>query len=339
MKVLVTGGTGFIGRNLVAHLLTRHPATDIVCLVKRSAIPAETAALQRFQAAGIRIIEGDLDNPSVSLEPAPPADRVFHLAANIDTAVPESELRVNDLGTENLLRWLGPASRGARIMYTSSVAVHDRSGPSTGPINETSPYTPRTPYGLTKLRGEHFLEARAQTDGYTYTTMRLATVYGPGSKPGGLFDLLFEMTEKGSLDGRIAWPGRTSIVHVEDVASLLVDMAERPNAANQIYCTSNPESPTVAELAQRIGTVSGHPVRPIALPAWMWSLLNSLTWNPIVRALVPKSGHLLYWRLSLIIDDGFWYDTRKLQAVWTTPPRDVDTAIGEMLAARKVRIS
>jgi UDP-glucose 4-epimerase len=337
VKVLVTGGTGFIGRNLMTALLARHSASDLVCLVKTSAIPAETAALERFRAAGIRIIMGDLDDPLVSREPAPPVDRVFHLAANIDTAVPENELRVNDTGTDNLLRWLAPMSRGARIMYTSSVAVHDRSGPAAGPITETSPYTPRTPYGLTKLRGEHILEAHAATDGFTYTTLRLATVYGPYSKAGGLFDLLFTMTEKGSLGGRIAWPGKTSIIHVEDTASLLTALAERPDAANQIYCTSNPDAPTVGELAQRIGRVSGHPVAPINLPDVIWSSMRAVTWSRLTRAMMPASMQLLYWRLSLIIDDGFWYDTRKLQTVWTTPPIDLDAGIRQMLAARAAR--
>ncbi len=339
MKFLVTGGTGFIGRRVVTQLLAQHPATDVVCLVKRSTIPAEMDALARFQAAGIRIIDGDLDDSSVSREAAPKTDYILHLAANIDTALPEEQIRVNDLGVEHLLDWLAPVSRGARIVYTSSVAVHDRDGVATGPITETSPFTPRTPYGLTKLRGEHILNARAVIDGYTYTTLRLATVYGPGSKQGGMFDLLFKMTSQGSLSGRIDWPGRTSIIHVEDTAALIVGIAARPEAANQIYCVANAEALTVGQLAQRIGRVSDHPVRPITLPNWMWSAIRGVIWSGPVRALTPKSAALVYWRLSLIVDHGFWYDTRKLQSVWNTPPRDVDASIREMLAARQVPVS
>jgi UDP-glucose 4-epimerase len=339
VKFLVTGGTGFIGRRVVHQLLAEHPATEIVCLVKRSAIPAEMDALARYQAAGIRIIEGDLDDPSVSREAAPRAERILHLAANIDTALPEDQIRVNDIGVENLLNWLTPVSRGARIVYTSSVAVHDRNGVASGPLTETSPYTPRTDYGITKLRGEHILEARARTDGFTYTTLRLATVYGPGSKQGGMFDLMFNMTAEGSLGGRIDWPGRTSIIHVDDTAALIIGVSGLPEAANQVYCVANADAPTVGELAQQIGRVSGHPVRPIKLPRWMWSAIRGVTWSAPVRALVPKSAALVYWRLSLIVDDGFWYDTRKLQSVWTRPPRDVDAAIGEMLAARKAPVS
>ena len=339
MKFLVTGGTGFIGRRVVTQLLAAHPASDIVCLVKRSTIPAERDAEARYAAAGVRIIEGDLDDPAVSREAAPKADAILHLAANIDTALPEEQIRVNDLGVENLLNWLAPVSRGARIVYTSSVAVHDRNGVASGPIVETSPYTPRTPYGVTKLRGEHILEARAKTDGFTYTFLRLATVYGPGSKQGGMFDLLFKMTAEGSLGGRIDWPGRTSIIHVEDTAALIIGIASIPQAANQVYCVANAEAPTVGQLTQRIGRISGHPVRPIVLPNWMWSAIRSVIWSAPVRALTPKSAALVYWRLSLIVDHGFWYDTRKLQSVWAKPPRDVDAAIGEMQAARKVPVS
>ena len=98
MKFLVTGGTGFIGRRVVNQLLAEYPATEIVCLVKRSDIPAEVDAEARYRSAGIRIIEGDLDDPKVSREAAPEADRILHLAANIDTALPEDQIRVNDIG-------------------------------------------------------------------------------------------------------------------------------------------------------------------------------------------------------------------------------------------------
>jgi nucleoside-diphosphate-sugar epimerase len=54
---------------------------------------------------------------------APAVDLVFHLAANINTGAPGDEHRVNDEGTVNLLDWLRPVSRGARVVYASSVAV------------------------------------------------------------------------------------------------------------------------------------------------------------------------------------------------------------------------
>ena len=86
------------------------------------------------------MLEGDLTNPFVSGDRAPGVDVVFHLAANIDTAATGAELDVNDIGTEHLLAWLGNSCRGARIVYTSSIAVHDRRGASKRrPLNESSP--------------------------------------------------------------------------------------------------------------------------------------------------------------------------------------------------------
>lgn len=337
MVTLVTGGTGFIGFNLVERLLAGHRPEDLVCLVKSSSKPSEVAALARIRAAGIRVIEGDLNDPKVSRESVPAADIVFHLAANIDTDVPEEELRVNDQGTEHLLNWLQPVSPGARVMYTSSVAVHDRAGPARGPLCETSPYIPRTAYGVTKLRGERLLIARAAADGFTYTILRLPTVYGPGAKPGGLFDLLFDLTAAQRLTSRIDWPGRTSIMHVRDVAQVLVGLAARPEAANQAYCLAHPYAPTVGELARHIGRASGHPVRPVRLPEWTWSAVRTLTWLPLVKAMVPKSHELAFWRLTLIIDHGFWFETSKFQSVWKAPLIDLDAGLA--MSGQRGRVS
>jgi len=70
---------------------------------------------------------------------------------------PEQALLVNHEGTRHLLDWLRPVSRGARIVYASSVAVHDRDRPPNGPISENSPLVPRTAYGRTKLEGEKII--------------------------------------------------------------------------------------------------------------------------------------------------------------------------------------
>jgi nucleoside-diphosphate-sugar epimerase len=335
VRILVTGATGFIGRRLVTRLLREFPATDITILALAAAKPEEAAALERFRGAGVRVIMGDLNRPDVSDEPAPAADWVLHLAANIDTAAKAPELRVNAEGTGYLLDWLKPVSRGARIVYTSSVAVHDRNGVADGPLTETSPFTPRTLYGSTKLKGEEILRTRAAADGYTYTIVRLSTVYGPGSKPGGMFDLFFEMTEKGSLGGRLDWPGRTSVIHVDDTAELIVALAKLPAAANEIYAVGNPYAPTVSELLQQVGRASGHPVRVMKLPSWMWSTIRHGVWSGAARAIVPASAEQFYWRVTLIVDHGFWFDTAKLQRAWPGPYRDLDEGIREMLASRR----
>jgi UDP-glucose 4-epimerase len=319
MRVLVTGGTGFIGRRLVAHLIERFGATSITCLVTRARKPSESEAAARFAAAGVTLIEGDLMQTPVSAVPPPPVDVVFHLAANIDTDAPVEEHAVNDQGTGRLLDWLTPIARGVRIVYTSSIAVLDRNGPSNGPVTEDSPCTPRTAYGVTKLRGEVILRERAAACGYTWTILRLPTVYGPGEKIGGLFDLMITSAREGTLLGRIVWPGRTSIIFIEDAAAILIDVGVRPDTANELYMVSSGEDCTLPDIAATAGSIVGRPVRPVKVPTAIWSFARWLLWHPVVRPLVPRRATVTYWRLTLIVDDGFWCDPSKLLRMYRAP--------------------
>jgi UDP-glucose 4-epimerase len=296
MNVLVTGGTGFIGRRLVQRLIADYGAASIVCLTKSPVTPLEAKAIESFRGLGVRMIEGNLLDAPVSGQPPPPMDVVFHLAANIDTDAPEEALRVNHEGTRHLLDWLRPVSRGARIVYASSVAVHDRDRAPAAPISETSPFVPRTAYGRTKLQGERIIAERAAADGYSWTTVRLPTVYGPGQKPDGLFDTFITLAATGGLVGRIDWPGRTSIIHVDDVAAVMIELAANPETAGEVYCLASDEDLTVGELSRRIGTFVGHPVSPVTIPRPLLAVIRSIAWNRAIAAAMPARGRLPFWR-------------------------------------------
>jgi nucleoside-diphosphate-sugar epimerase len=304
---------------------------SVVCLVRPAATRSEAEALKRYEAAGLRLIWGDLLNNPVSTDPPPAAGIVFHLAANIDTEATETEARANDVGTANLLDWLRPVSRGARILYSSSVAVHDRDRHPTAPIREDSPHVPRTAYGRTKLRGEHILRDRSANDGYGWTVLRLPTVYGPGQKAGGLFDKMMRWVGNGSLAGRIDWPGRTSIVHVDDAADVMVEFATSVGRAGEVYCVASDESLTVGELARKIGSAIGKSVDPIRLPGPLLRAARILLWNRIVWAAMPRPARVTFWRLSLIVSDGFWFDTTKLRRVYRKPLRPIEEGLAELV--------
>jgi nucleoside-diphosphate-sugar epimerase len=338
MKFLVTGGTGFIGRRLVERLVSSYGAGAVTCLVlpgERSTDPPQV----QLQSLGVRILEGDLCDPAVSRECAPEVTVVFHLAANIDTAACMRDLRVNDEGTTHLLDWLKATVRGFRLIHTSSVAVLDREGPAPCPLSESSPCTPRTAYGQTKLRAEDIIQTRAAVDGFGFTILRLGTIYGPGAKRGGLFESLARLTARDSLRARLDWPGRVSVMHVDDVVSVLVAVATDPRAANEIYCAANPNAPTVGELAQRIGRLSGRPVRVLRMPDWSWAIVRRLTWQPVVRLAASALAPQLFWRFSLIVDHSFWLDTTKLRSVWHQAPKDLDAGLVEMLTALAQEVS
>ena len=330
-RFLVTGGTGFIGRRLVRRIVAEHGPAAVVCLIKTPATAQERETLEWLRSSKVSLIDGDLMNHPVSAEAPPPVDVVFHLAANIDTDASEDALRVNHEGTRRLLDWLAPVSRDARVMYASSVAVHDRRAEPEEPIRETSPLTPRTAYGRTKLEGERVLRERASQHGYSWTVLRLPTVYGPGQKADGLFDQLVKMALNGSLPGRIDWPGRTSIIHVDDVAAVMMDLAERPQAAREIYCVASDESLTVGEIARGIGQATGHPIRGVGIPRTLLRLVTMAVWNRAIQRIVPPFTRLAFWRLSLMLSDGFWFDTTKFRLVYTKPLRPLEEGLADTI--------
>ncbi len=334
-QFLVTGATGFIGRRMVRRLVAEAGSQAVVCLSKQPASALEEAALAHHRAAGIRTIVGDLTETSFTVGSPPPVDIVFHLAANIDTDAQARDLRVNDVGTRNLLEWLRPVSSGMRIVYASSVAVHDRDRQPSGPIVETSPFVPRTSYGETKLHGEAILRDLASAGGYTWTVLRLPTVYGPGQKPGGLFGQLIAMARGGSLAGRLNWPGMTSILYVDDAAEVMLTLARDPAAGGEVFCVASDDRLTVGELGARIAAAVGRPAPRIGIPGPLLGLVRAVVWNRGVAATIPRSARLPFWRLSLIVSDGFWFDTAKFRLAYGKPLRSLDQGMADLLAEER----
>jgi nucleoside-diphosphate-sugar epimerase len=156
-------------------------------------------------------------------------------------------------------------------------------------------------------------------------------VYGPGQKPKGLFDQMITMSSDGSLLGRINWPGRTSIIHVDDIAAIMIDVASLPAAAGEVYCVASDESPTVGEIAVRVGAVIGHPVKSIEIPRSILGLMRTLVWNRAIQRAMPGAARLAFWRLSLIVSNGFWFDTTKFRRLYSKPLRGLEEGLADTI--------
>jgi len=324
---LVTGASGFIGGRLVERLLATTPPAGVYCLIPPHRL--HTPRAEAWRERGVTLIAGDLMARPVSEEPPPSVKTVFHLAANIDTAAPAEAMRLNDRGTATLLDWLSPTLGRARVVYASSVAVMDRTGPAQGPLTEDSPCTPRTEYGASKLRAEHVIQERAPGDGFSFSIIRLPTVYGPGQKAGGLFDTLGTLAEKRHWLARLDWPGRTSVLHVEDAVRILTEFATGPEARNGIYCVAGPGAPTVGELARAVAAACGRDLRPIRPPRIVWSMLRSIAFSRRLPAVLPAHLHVWLWRLSLLVDHGFWVDPSRYERARGPRPRPLDVGLRE----------
>jgi UDP-glucose 4-epimerase len=180
VKILVTGGAGFIGSHVAdAYVAAGHQVVimDDLSSGKRANLPAAA----KFYHADIRTPEAR----EIIRNERPQA--LSHHAAQMDVrksvADPAFDAAVNVLGTINLLE-------GAREVGVERVIFASSGGATYGeqeqfPAPETHPHNPLSPYGITKATGEHYLFYYHAVYGMPYTALRYANVYGPRQDPHG----------------------------------------------------------------------------------------------------------------------------------------------------------
>ncbi|MDW5596360.1 NAD-dependent epimerase/dehydratase family protein [Conexibacter stalactiti] len=183
--VVVTGGAGFIGSNLVDSLLARGHRVVVLDNLSTGRRDNLTEALER----GAELHEIDVtDAAAVSellLRERPRA--VFHLAAQIDVRRsvddPAADARVNVEGTVNVLSAAHAAGVGRVVYSATGGAVYGEA--ETIPTPEEAPALPLSPYGQSKLSGEGYCALFARLHGLSTVALRYSNVYGPRQDPLG----------------------------------------------------------------------------------------------------------------------------------------------------------
>jgi UDP-glucose 4-epimerase len=264
MKVLVTGGNGFIGSHLVDHLVNREWDVTVFDLNERRYDPLPSQ---------VHFIKGDFNQAYLVREAVSGVDVVFHLTwttiheiANQD---PAGDVTANLIPTIHLLE----ACRNAgvrRIVFTSSGGTVY--GPAqASPISETHPQNPINGYGISKLAAEKYFYMFRHLYGLDYAIFRPSVPYGPRQNPlagqGAVAVFLYRVAN--GLPVTIWGDGSVTrdYFYVSDLAQALIAGAESRLYEHRIFNIGGGEEVSLIELLKRIEEVLGKRARVEYAPA------------------------------------------------------------------------
>ena len=256
MRILVTGGAGFIGSHVVdAYLAAGHEVAvlDNLSLVgggRREYVPPEA----RFYQLDIR--SDSLPEVFADFRPQVVNHHAAQASVKLSMDNPIYDAEVNVEGLINVLRNCSQFQVG-HFIYISSAATYGT--PQELPLNEASPQNPESAYGITKLAGEHYTRMWHDSYGLDYTLLRYANVYGPRQDPMGEAGVIAIFAHRMLLGEsvRIDWDGEQSkdYVYVDDIARANVLALDR--GLNQTFVLGTGQPTSVNELYERLSEIVG----------------------------------------------------------------------------------
>ena len=257
--LLVTGGAGFIGSNLVHYALS-HTAAHVVVVDKMTYAANPLTVETWLHNARVTFVQADIADyqamSSVVAESRPSA--ILNLAAetHVDRSIdsPQAFITTNVNGAFVLLdvarRWvptLGERERSRfRFLHVSTDEVYGTLGPA-GLFSETTPYAPNSPYSASKAGADHLVRAYFHTYGLSTLITNCSNNYGPFQHP----EKLIPLTILNALEGRrlpIYGDGKNvrDWLHVEDHCSGIMTVLERGRPGGHYNIGASNEQPNIA---------------------------------------------------------------------------------------------
>lgn len=317
MKVLVTGGAGFIGSNLVQSLINDERITAVKVLDN-----LETGRFANISAfknhAKFEFIEGDIRNYAICLGAAEGIDVISHQAAlgSVPRSVkdPITTHEVNATGTLNIFN-AAREKKIKRVVYAASSSTYgDHQGL---PKVEDKIGAPISPYGVTKLVNELYAKVFAGLYDMEFIGLRYFNVYGPHQSPSGPYAAVIPLFIKALLENKspvINGDGENSrdFTFVEDVvqANISAMFTVNADAVNQVYNIAKGEQTTLNELFNILKEIAGKNIDPVHGPARSGDIKHSL-------ADISKAKRLLGYHPATSPADGLrktfdWYKKNSL---------------------------
>ena len=186
MKILVTGGLGFIGTNFIRYWFQNHPDDTIVNLDKIT-YAANPLNLAEFEGkSNYQFIKGDICDQDTVAKAVEGVELIVHFAAesHVDRSLddPELFLRTNILGTHNLLNFA--SQKNIRFHHISTDEVFGALELNTeNKFSESTPYDPRSPYSSSKAASDHLVRSFYHSFNLPITISNCSNNYGPYQSP------------------------------------------------------------------------------------------------------------------------------------------------------------
>ena len=192
MRVLVTGGAGFIGSHFIRHILTKYPDYQVINLDLLT-YAGNLENLQDVEAnPRYHFVKGDIADQTLTSPLVEQVDAIVNFAAesHVDRSILDSAafIHTNILGTHVLLE-AARTSGLKRFHHVSTDEVYGHLGPLDPPFNEKSPYAPRSPYSASKASADHLVNAYFHTYKLPVTISNCSNNYGPYQFPEKLIPL------------------------------------------------------------------------------------------------------------------------------------------------------
>lgn len=308
-KVLVTGGAGFIGANLVRLLLEEGYSVTIFD-DRRVDAPKEY-----LEGLDIQEVNGSITDREALRAAIPGHDAIVHLAAQsgVPTSLedPENDCELNVLGTLRPLdvaRELGVK----RFVFASSNAPLGRQTP---PSTEDKAPLPVSPYGASKLAGEAYCLAYHGSFGLQTVALRFANVYGPFSahKTSVVAKFIRSIKRDGKLELYGGGDQTRDFVYVGDLCRAIV-LALKSDVGGEVFQIGTGIETSISRLAELLATVSSTGISTTAAPPLRGDVKRS-------RSSIDKITSVLGWEPRVDLEQGLqetwkwadeWYRTHPL---------------------------
>lgn len=268
-RALVTGGTGFVGSNLVAELRAR--GISVRCLIRNPGRGGDLAAL------GAELCAGSLQDPQSIVRAVTDVDVVYHVAGRV-AALKRAEFFVDNVeGTRAVMQACSECDQPPTVVMVSSLAAGGPTIPGQ-PRRETDANTPVSAYGMSKLAAEQ--AATEFADRVRLSIVRPPVVFGPADRNSLQLFKSVLVTHLHLVPGLRRMP--MSLVHVNDLCTGMIELAERGSrvttndpSAGIYYITSGPTS-TYSDMGRLAATSLGRRVLVVPTPKVIFWLTGGM---------------------------------------------------------------